>query len=68
MPTSADENRLKTFHTQLWVELYKIPTPAETAAFLVGNSDARTRIARTCKQRAQPILAMIREVESWGIN
>lgn len=67
MPTS-DETRLKAFQSLLWAELCKIPTADETSRFLSGGPDVRMKLARDCKRRAQPILAMMHEIESWGIS
>lgn len=65
MPGISDETRLKIFGDQLWAELLKIPTPAETAQFLSGSITIRRQIARECKYRAAPLAAMIQELENW---
>lgn len=68
MSASSDEVRLKAFQSLLWAELCKIPSPDEASRFLSGSPDVRMKLARDCKRRAQPILAMMHEIESWGIS
>jgi hypothetical protein len=67
MQTDPNKVRLDAFVTQLWAELYKIPSAAETARYLVGDAGVRREIVKNCKIRARPILDMIKEIKSWEI-